>query len=407
MFSRLFNGSRAAGRGVARAGKRNFSSSASATASRRVAGFAAAAAIGAMGVTLMTNEFSKSQTAMCAGGAPTIERKNTAFVFIKPHAVTENTKSLVSDGLRAKGLTITKEGTLSAKQIDEGMLIDNHYYAIASKATILKPDQLNVPEEKFKGKFGLGWKDALAKGVVYNAADACTELGLDASGLNKEWAKAKKAGKLIKFGGGFYCGLIEIEGKKPMYVFNGFFMSMRSDYVKPGAEIHYYVVEWDSKKLAWEDFRGAVLGPTDPADAPADSMRGLIYSKWQALGLASQPNVGLNGVHASASPFEALAERMNWLGVSMKDDEFAQSLVSAGISEATIKEWSVDPVVTYGSDSLPIKKSLFDSLEDTDSDMCIAQAMMINGAKGGLDPVQLGGGFTLGAVLATVAAKML
>jgi hypothetical protein len=33
------------------------------------------------------------------------------------------------------------------------------------------------------------------------------------------------------------------------------------------------------------------------------------------LGLQYCPNVGDNGVHASASPFEALAERMNWLKV--------------------------------------------------------------------------------------------
>jgi hypothetical protein len=39
---------------------------------------------------------------------------------------------------------------LTAEQIDEGKLIDQHYYAIASKATILKPEQLNVPADKFK-----------------------------------------------------------------------------------------------------------------------------------------------------------------------------------------------------------------------------------------------------------------
>ena len=32
--------------------------------------------------------------------------------------------------------------------IDEKKLIDQHYYAIASKATILKPEQLNVPADK-------------------------------------------------------------------------------------------------------------------------------------------------------------------------------------------------------------------------------------------------------------------
>lgn len=337
------------------------------------------ALVGAIGVSLAMREQTEPKMAMCAASA---DRKNTAFVFIKPHAVTEDAKKMVSEGLKAKGMTIMTEGELTAKQIDEGMLIDQHYYAIASKATLLKPHQLNVPEEKFKGKFGIGWQEALGKGIVLNAKDACDELGLNAAEINTEWAKAKKANKLIKFGGGFYCGLIDtVPGKKPVYVFNGFFMNMRNDYVKPGVSIYYYVVEWDSRKLAWEDFRGKVLGPTDPADAPTDSMRGLFYSNWSKLGLASQPNVGENGVHASASPFEALAERMNWLGAKVSEDAFAQELVAAGIDEATIKEWSVDPVVTYGAESQPIKMSLFDSLEDTDSDMCLARAMMINNQK--------------------------
>jgi len=60
------------------------------------------------------------------------------------------------------------------------------------------------------------------------------------------------------------------------------------------------------------DFRGKLLGPTDPAEAPASSLRGKIAAQWEALGLAAAPDVGDNGVHASASPFEALAERLNW-----------------------------------------------------------------------------------------------
>jgi len=54
--------------------------------------------------------------------------------------------------------------------------IDQHYYAIASKATILKPAQLNVPADKFKAKFGLEWADALKAGNVYNALDACEKV---------------------------------------------------------------------------------------------------------------------------------------------------------------------------------------------------------------------------------------
>ena len=66
--------------------------------------------------------------------------------------------------------------------------------------------------------------------------------------------------------------------------FKGFFMSMRAKFTAPGTSIHYYVVEWDNNNQSWADFRGKVLGPTDPAEAPADSMRGLVLGGWESLG---------------------------------------------------------------------------------------------------------------------------
>lgn len=298
---------------------------------------------------------------------------NSAFVFIKPHAVTDATKALVADDFKARGITVKESGSLSSETIDEKKLIDQHYYAIASKATILTPDQLNVPADKFKKQFGLEWSDALASGNVLNALDACKELGITAEEMDKEWGKAKKAKKMIKFGGGFYCGLIEIEGKSPKYVFNGFFMQMRSKFTAPGGSIQYSVVEWDEKDLAWEDFRGKVLGPTDPSEAPSDSLRGKILANWEALGLATVPNVGDNGVHASASPFEALAERANWLGASVSTDPFGAALIAAGVPESVILDWSVDPQVMVDGK----KGSLFDALEDMDSAACIDKCVSI------------------------------
>merc|ERR1719240_2399657 len=97
--------------------------------------------------------------------------KNMAFVFVKPHAVTEKANKLVREGLMAKGLKITSEGDLTSDVIDQKKLIDQHYYAIASKATILKPHELNIPKDKFKQFFGLEWEDALKKNVVCNALD--------------------------------------------------------------------------------------------------------------------------------------------------------------------------------------------------------------------------------------------
>jgi hypothetical protein len=246
---------------------------------------------------------------------PKMTIKNTAFVFIKPHANNANTQQLVHDGLTSRGITIIKEGDFSGEQIDEQMLIDQHYYAIASKATLLKPEQIPVPAGKFQENFGLSWEEAKAQGRAFNALDACKHLGVDAAGLDAIWNNAKKA----KFGGGFYCGELPVEGKDSIFVFNAFFMTMRSKFVAPGTSIHYYVVSFDPEMLAWKDFRGKVLGPTDPKAAPTDSLRGKMLAQWQELGLEYEPNVGDNGVHASASPFEGLAERMNWLKASPQE----------------------------------------------------------------------------------------
>jgi len=295
--------------------------------------------------------------------------KNMAFVFVKPQQTTCKIKCMVRDGLKAKGLTITGEGDIASETIDQHKLVDQHYYAIASKATILKPHELNVPNEKFHKQFGISFSDVLAKGLAYNALDACHRLQCTPEQLNEAWAHAKKSNQLVKLGGGFYCGTVCLNGHPPIFVFNAFFMSMRSEYTKPGRTLHWYTVEWDEHKLSWADFRGKVLGPTDPKDAPADSLRGKAFANWQALDLTSEPNVGDNCVHASASPFEGLCERMNWLGAKADSDAYGQALLKAGVTEQTIKAWSMDPQVKYPAADKT--GSMWDFVEDMDADKCL------------------------------------
>ena len=321
-------------------------------------------------------DHSKPQT--FAKGTISRVKKNGAFVFVKPHAATPNVVNLCKGYFAGKGITVLSEGDIKAEEIDAKKLIDQHYYAIASKATILKPNELNVPSAKFEAQFGLSWEAALAAGNVYNAMDACALLGVTADEMDAQWGICKRAKKLVKFGGGFYCGLIEIAGKPSVYVFNGFFMSMRSKFTVPGESIHYFSVEWDKGALSWADFRGQALGPTDPADAPASSLRGMVLADWKTLGLAAVPNVGDNGVHASASPFEALAERMNWLGADCASDAFGAALLTAGVDEATIKAWSVDPQVKLPGGG---KGSLFDAVEDMDAEDCLATLMSIKACQ--------------------------
>jgi nucleoside diphosphate kinase len=322
---------------------------------------------------------------------------NSAFVFIKPHAVTDQTIKLVRDHFVNRGLTVDSEGKIDAKTIESKQLIDNHYYAIASKATLLKPSELNIPKDKFESKFGLSWDDALSQGKCFNALDAAAKLGLSASELDQLWAKTKKAGKLIKFGGGFYCGEVE----PGMYVFNGFFMSMREKYVKEGASIYYFTVTWPESKYSWADFRSEVLGATDPNDAPPTSIRNIILKLWKDLGLEDQPNVGDNGVHASASPLEAFCERRNWLGVQTKDDVFGSVLASVGYSEETLENYAKDPQVTpLGGHE---KGSLWDYLEDRDTSEVLGMMLpgqVIGSANGsaGFCPKSAAVGALIGAI---------
>ena len=98
--------------------------------------------------------------------------KNQAFVFVKPNADTHAVNSLVRDKLKAKGIKIRGEGEFTSDVIDEKKLIDQHYYSIASKATILKPAEMNVPAVKFKEAFGVEWKDVLANKQARFASDS-------------------------------------------------------------------------------------------------------------------------------------------------------------------------------------------------------------------------------------------
>lgn len=65
-------------------------------------------------------------TATCKSG----DLKNSAFVFVKPHANTPAVQKLVREKLLAAGCTILSEADIDGKTIDDQKLIDQHYYAI-------------------------------------------------------------------------------------------------------------------------------------------------------------------------------------------------------------------------------------------------------------------------------------
>lgn len=300
--------------------------------------------------------------------------KNAAFMFVKPHAMTQGVKDLVAAKLRENNIAVVRSGTIDAHTIDKDGLIDTHYGAIASRAVRQRPSELLVqPSAKaeFEKVFGLSWEDALAKGLVFNAAEAAAKLGKDPLEISAAFDKLVRGKDQVKCGGGFYVGKVE-----DIYVVNGFYTRMRAKFTTSPASIHYYEVTWDPAALGWADFRAKVVGATNPAEAAGTSIRNAIFRQWKELGLPQEPDTGDNGVHASASPFEGLAERANWLGQEVARDPFGQALLDGGMAQATLQAWFGDCEVLVDGK----KQSVFDTLEDLNAADCLAKAKVMASA---------------------------
>ena len=90
----------------------------------------------------------------------------------RPHAVTDKVGELAMAGLEKAGLKVVNEGSFKAVGLDKKRLIDQHHYAISLK-------------------------------------DECAEARV--------------------FGDGFYCGLVMVVDKDPLYILNGDFMAMQEE----------------------------------------------------------------------------------------------------------------------------------------------------------------------------------
>lgn len=270
---------------------------------------------------------------------------NVGFLFVKPHANVEEGRKCTEDLLARAGVSVIAEGRLTALEMNRDRVIDRHYRSLAAKAMDLCPEELLVQPQaaaSFEATFGRSWAGALESGSVCNACQAMERLGLNEEQLGNRWAPLKLDKGKVKFGGGLYCGKID-----SLFVINGFYMAMRDAYTRPGRSVQWYVAEWKDADISWGEFRENVLGATHPEDAKPSSLRGYFRDHWRTLGLGGPLHVGKNAVHASASAFEAMVERVNWLGISFEDDPFGRELVRRRVPAEILESWSLDPVVSY------------------------------------------------------------
>eukprot|EP00933_Yihiella_yeosuensis_P075317 TRINITY_DN84643_c0_g1_i1.p1 TRINITY_DN84643_c0_g1~~TRINITY_DN84643_c0_g1_i1.p1 ORF type:complete len:394 (+),score=106.25 TRINITY_DN84643_c0_g1_i1:65-1246(+) len=342
---------------------------AEATAQRplRLGGMTAAATVAGAGFALSRRrrrhrDVKKAPRCSGAVTARKAAQDNVALVFVKPHAATPEVLKLVPEFLEARGIKVIRSGSVSAKEIEDGGIIDSHYAAIAKIGMARDMSALGLgPNEakKFEAGYGRTLDDALAAKEVCSAVTAMEILGVDASELLRRNLEAGYE----KLRSGLYCARLEGGPNGQLFVLNGFYSRMREKFTSPGVVVHCFVVCFEESKLPWSKFRSEIIGSTNPKDAVDGSLRARIRDDWKDLGLAEETNYQDNGVHASAGPLEALRERMVWLGEDPAADDFGNEISSR--CSIAVSQLVDNPDVELQDGR---KGSAFDLLEDLGSE---------------------------------------
>jgi len=121
------------------------------------------------------------------------ECRNNAIVLIGPGAVSVKSIALCCERFKKERILIQSAGYISADEISERKLVDQHFHRSASLAMQLNPSQLQVPESKFMSKFGQPWRAAVKDGLVFNAGDCVKKFKLTELELGRLWTAVWRA----------------------------------------------------------------------------------------------------------------------------------------------------------------------------------------------------------------------
>ncbi|CCW60139.1 unnamed protein product [Phytomonas sp. EM1] len=296
--------------------------------------------------------------------------RNTALLLVKPSAFTPRALLAIWQCILAHniaGLRMEDEDDIDAIQIQASNLVDRHYRTIAYYAGDCPLYDIPLDTEtleRFQQGYGISWADAVAGGLVWSATNLLQFLTwVTPSDLYELWSAQPCK---IKLTSGAYVAKLSIGPKDDAtcyYVVNGFYPYLRNLFLSPGSKTKCYIISWPETALSWSSFRKDVIGCTDPSKAPSNSLRGMLYRDWKDLDLAQQPSSTENGVHASASPLEAMIEEHLWLGTPL-----GRCCCSAlmrkrfGLSPATWLSWASNPHIRI--DGGPRSTRVFDVMEN-------------------------------------------
>lgn len=229
--------------------------------------------------------------------------KNEFLFFIKPEITLASSEiqlekilELVQEKIEKTGLSIHDVKILSADYLKKYNIIAQHYGVINKIASNAVENMSESAKEKFEEIYGkpvtevkvLGGSEFLEQYPNFNAFTA-----------DYLWQNVGNK----KLAGGTYCEVIKIDNET-IYLINGFHPRQLEHFTEKGRSIVIMTLSGD---LSWSDARSNFIGATDPSKANEGSLRRSFFENSEALGLA-EVSQGVNGVHLSAGPVEALIE---------------------------------------------------------------------------------------------------
>lgn len=229
--------------------------------------------------------------------------KNEFLFFIKPEITLPSDTikltpvlELIQDKIQEFGLKIHNIKVLSAEYLDKYNVIAQHYGVINKIATNAIKNMSETAKDKFKEIYGIPVTEVKVLGGIefLQQYPSFNALSLDFLCQNK---------KSAKLAGGTYVIDVKLD-TETVYVVNGFHARQLLQFTDKGRSI---VVMTLSGDLSWADARTNFIGATFPDNAAGTSIRKNLLLNKEALGIP-EISQGLNGVHLSAGPVEALIE---------------------------------------------------------------------------------------------------
>jgi len=311
-------------------------------------------------------------------------RLNNALLFLKPHAATNAVQYLVTSTLEQFHVRVISQGRYSGQDIADG-LFNRHFgymeqYENHSAASDCLDLQLSE-QDLFANTFSEDWGSVLRSGRVMTLSTAASLLQryqLSVDQLYGIWTsreslqlKLRKGLHICPFDSSeaLLMGILD----EPIYVVNGFWSSMKRQYLDDStACIRYLFIEWDANQCSWSDMIQKVVGDGQPSSASEGSIRRNLMDNWRALGLVAAPSRRDNGVYISKSAIEAVVDRLHWVKDALLfTDSFGSKLLASNIPSLTINLWLKNPIIS--------NKHLFDHVYGLDSDACLAKAIELLG----------------------------